>query len=74
MKLTDMGSQDNQQLFQEVLRHLSSDIDEVSSKVRPQLCRIVGLFPMDQQQVLINTIIKDSFVRILFQISSIGHR
>jgi hypothetical protein len=48
MRLTDMALEANQILFSDVLLHYSRDIDEVRSKLRPHLCKVVSLYPPEQ--------------------------
>ena len=52
------GSEDH--LFMvEVANHLLSDVDEVRIKLLPHLCEFVSLFPEDNQQMLLQTLIKE---------------
>ena len=43
----------------EVANHLLSDVDEVRMKLLPHLCEFVSLFPQDNQQMLLQTLIKE---------------
>ena len=62
MKLVDMDSKEDQAFFMDVLRHFMSDIEEVKAKITPNLCKIVGLYPEDQQTQLLTSFIKDALV------------
>jgi hypothetical protein len=42
------------------------DIEEVKVKVTPNLCKIVGLYPEDQQTQLLTSFIKDALVILSF--------
>ena len=65
MKLVDMESVENQNFFMDVLKQFMSDIEEVKAKITPNLCKIVGLYPEDQQTQLLTTFIKDALVTFL---------
>ena len=43
----------------EVANHLLSDVDEVRLKFLPHLCEFVSLFPTDNQNMLLHTLIKE---------------
>ena len=52
------GSEDH--LFMvEVANHLLSDVDEVRFKLLPHLCEFVSLFPTENQEMLLHTLIKE---------------
>lgn len=50
----------------DVLRQFMSDIEEVKAKVTPNLCKIVGLYPEDQQTQLLTSFIKEALVSVSY--------
>ena len=56
---SDVAGSENHLFMVEVANHLLSDVDEVRFKLLPHLCEFVSLFPEENQQMLLHTLIKE---------------
>lgn len=65
MKLVNMDLEDNQHFFTEVFTTYLNDIDDVKQKILPQLCKIISLFPKEQHNHLLSTLIREQLVRAI---------
>eukprot|EP00347_Sterkiella_histriomuscorum_P014101 403362163 len=64
VKLVDIESQENQQFFLEVLNHFLGDIEEIKSKLTPELCKFIAVYPSEQHNHLVSTFIREQLQNI----------
>lgn len=55
----DLDENDDRTFMVEVANHLLADADEIKLNLLPHLCEFVNLFPVDNQRVLLNSMIRE---------------
>lgn len=58
----DLDENDDRTFMVEVANHLLADADEIKLNLLPHLCEFVNLFPVDNQRVLLNSMIRERLV------------
>jgi len=58
LDIDKMEKDEDRQFFVDVLNHYLKDVEEVSSKVLPTLCKLVSKFPDSEKTVLLENLIR----------------
>ena len=59
LKDSDLDENEDRTFMVEVANHFLADANEIKLNLLPKLCDFVNLFPSDNQQVLLNTMIRE---------------
>jgi len=60
----DLDENDDRTFLVEVANHFLADSKEIKMNLMPNLCDFIGLFPRENQKILLNTIIRERLVSL----------